>query len=99
MLSGNKGEWSEIYVFLKLLADGKLDTADANLNAIPNVYYPIIRILRQETTLKKYRLKETSQSLTANKNILLTMPVSNFVQKSQELFNRLKAQEEEVFNS
>lgn len=23
MLTGNKGEWSEIYVFLKLLADGR----------------------------------------------------------------------------
>lgn len=25
MLTGNKGEWSEIYVFLKLLADGRLN--------------------------------------------------------------------------
>ena len=53
MLTGNKGEWSEIYVFLKLLADGRLNAADANLNAIPNVYYPIIKILRQEATAKR----------------------------------------------
>ena len=93
MLSGNKGEWSEIYVFLKLLADGKLDAADANLNAIPNVYYPIIRILRQETNSKReYRLNGNISIVDGNtNNILLTMPVSNFVQKSQELFNRLKA--------
>lgn len=25
MLTGNKGEWSELYVFFKLLADGKLN--------------------------------------------------------------------------
>ncbi len=25
MLSGNKGEWSEVYVFLKLLAEGRLN--------------------------------------------------------------------------
>ncbi|RTK92254.1 MAG: HpaII family restriction endonuclease [Rickettsiales bacterium] len=28
----NKGEWSEFYTFLRLLADGKLYAADANLN-------------------------------------------------------------------
>ncbi len=30
-LSGNKGEWSEIYVFLRLLEIGKLYAADKNL--------------------------------------------------------------------
>jgi hypothetical protein len=50
MLSGNKGEWSEIYVFLKLLAEGKLNAADADLNAISSIYYPIIKILRQENS-------------------------------------------------
>ena len=33
-LSGNKGEWSEIYVFLHALAVGKLYAADENLNMI-----------------------------------------------------------------
>jgi len=28
----NKGEWSEVYVFLKLLAEGKLYAADKDLN-------------------------------------------------------------------
>jgi len=31
MITGNKGEWSEAYVFLKLLGDGKLYAADQNL--------------------------------------------------------------------
>lgn len=93
MLSGNKGEWSEIYVFLKLLADGKLDAADANLNAIPDVYYPIIRILRQEANSKReYALNGNITVIDGNtKNILLTMPVSDFVEKSQQLFSNLKA--------
>jgi HpaII restriction endonuclease len=52
-MTGNRGEWSEIYTFLKLLADGKLNAADANLQAIPNVYYPIIKILRRETNSKR----------------------------------------------
>lgn len=45
MKGGNKGEWSEPYVFLKLLADGKLHSADPQLNAIPNLFYPIVKIL------------------------------------------------------
>lgn len=93
MLSGNKGEWSEIYVFLKLLADGKIDAADADLNAIPNVYYPIIKILRQEATSKReYVVNREIKIIDGNtNNILLAMPVADFVQKSQELFSRLKA--------
>lgn len=46
-LKGNKGEWSEIYIFLKLLDDGKLYIADKDLNAIKNVFLNIIKILRE----------------------------------------------------
>lgn len=47
--SANKGEWSEIYAFMKLLKDRKLYAADKNLQRIgENVYFPIIRIRREE---------------------------------------------------
>ena len=36
MLTGNRGEWSEIYVLLKLLADGKIYVADSELNKLSN---------------------------------------------------------------
>jgi type II restriction enzyme len=45
MLTGNKGEWSEIYTFFKLLADKKVFSGDADLNKIEELFYPIIRIL------------------------------------------------------
>ena len=91
--SGNIGEWSEIYVFLKLLADGKLDAADANLNAIPSVYYPIIKILRQEATIKKeFVINGSIKIIDGNSGkIILTIPISDFVQKSQQLFANLKS--------
>ena len=47
-LKGNIGEWSEIYTFLKVLSDGKLDVADEKLNAVPGEFYKIIAILRKE---------------------------------------------------
>lgn len=47
-LSGNKGEWSEIYVFLRLLEIGKLYAADSDLNKMDDVFYNIINIIRTE---------------------------------------------------
>lgn len=56
MISGNKGEWSEIYVLFKLLADGKIYAADSELNKLHDVYFPIIKIIREEISgeLKEY---------------------------------------------
>ena len=28
MLKGNRGEWSEVYAFLRILADGEITAAD-----------------------------------------------------------------------
>lgn len=49
-LTGNKGEWSEIYTLLKLLGEGKVYAGDQNLNKIQDLFYPIVMILRQEKT-------------------------------------------------
>jgi len=47
-ITGNKGEWSEIYAFLRLLADGKLHAADENLNRKKDLHFLIIKIMREE---------------------------------------------------
>jgi hypothetical protein len=47
-LSGNKGEWSEMYAFLKILAEGRIYGADGDLNALKDVYYDVNRIIRDE---------------------------------------------------
>lgn len=46
-LSGNKGEWSEVYVLLKLLSDGCLHLGDADLKPIEDIVYPIVAVLRE----------------------------------------------------
>ena len=46
----NKGEWSEIYTFAYLLSSGILYAADKDLNKVEEVFFPIIRIIREETT-------------------------------------------------
>lgn len=48
MLRGNKGEWSEIYVLLKLLGEGRIYAADSELRKIEDIYFPIIKVIREE---------------------------------------------------
>lgn len=48
MIKGNIGEWSELYALLKLLADGKLYSADADLNKLPDVWSPLLQVFRRE---------------------------------------------------
>ena len=65
MLSGNRGEWSEIYTFFKLLADGKLHSANANLSLNPTSYYPIVKIIRQQKSFSfEYVLDDTNVSIS-----------------------------------
>ncbi|WP_026977985.1 HpaII family restriction endonuclease [Flavobacterium tegetincola] len=58
MITGNKGEWSEFYVFLKLLADGKIYAADKNLIKNENLFYKILKIIRGNERDYQY-LRET----------------------------------------
>jgi len=47
-LHGNAGEWSEAYVWCRLLADGYLDLADANLKAIAGRSQEVHGVCRRE---------------------------------------------------
>lgn len=47
-LKGNKGEWSELYAFVKLLADGKLYAAEANLKKKSDAFSNVISVQRKE---------------------------------------------------
>lgn len=49
MITGNKGEWSEIYTLLKVIADKKLFAGDSDLKKIETLIFPIVKILRDET--------------------------------------------------
>lgn len=47
-ISGNKGEWSEIYTLFKLLGEGKVHAGDADMNKL-ELYYPILNVIREES--------------------------------------------------
>ncbi|QCT07988.1 HpaII family restriction endonuclease [Ruminococcus bovis] len=93
-LSGNKGEWSEIYVFLRLLEIGKLYAADENLNKMNDVFYNIIKILRQENIGKlEFRVNQSEDTITiintTDESVLGTMPVTEFKAAADKLYSEI----------
>ncbi len=94
VLSGNKGEWSEIYVFLRLLAVGKLFAADENLNKMDSVFYDVLKIFREEDrcTLEfVYNKAENTVSVvnTSRAVPILTMSADKFRQEADYLFDQI----------
>lgn len=49
MLTGNKGEWAELYAFLKILSDTKLPSADANLVVEPERFFEFLSLIWNDT--------------------------------------------------
>lgn len=92
MIKQNKGEWSELYVFLKLLGDGVLYAADADLNKKENLYYPLIEILRKENKQIKHYVKDniTIKVVDDTKKVLLKLPKTEFERKAKVLLEAIQ---------
>lgn len=52
-ITGNRGEWSELYALIRLMYTGRLYAADENVKRIDDVYFPILRILRNHATTEQ----------------------------------------------
>lgn len=86
-LTGNKGEWSEIYVLLKLLGEGKVYAGDHNLDKIKGLFYPIIKILRQEKENRyDYSLEGNDVVVqTSDGEELVRLPAAVFLDEASNL--------------
>lgn len=91
-MRGNKGEWSEIYTFLKLSEDGVLYGGDESLNKLTDIFYPILSIIRDEQTNIYYYNQEGSrvQVVSDDGTELFSVDKAKFGSKSKELFSLLK---------
>lgn len=99
MIKGNKGEWSEFYTFIKLLTDKQLNAADENLQKIADIFYPILKIIREEAAGKtNYEFAENGnvRVLQAGTEIAL-VDISDLKSKVVEVFNAIKAGTESSF--
>jgi hypothetical protein len=90
MLTGNKGEWSEPYVLLKLLADGKLYLGDENFNKVKGIFYPIIKVLRHE---KERAVDFTIQDdliIVSDGKLLFKISIGQFISNAKTCFEKIK---------
>lgn len=90
-LSGNIGEWSEPYALLKLIAEGKLYLGDENFNKIEDIFYPIIRIIRNEKERKiNFTLKDKLVIISDSK-LIFEIPINQFIANSKICFDNIKS--------
>lgn len=84
---GNKGEWSEVYIFLKLLNDGKLYIADRNMNALKNVFLNIVKILREQY---EYHTGQTIHIIYEGKEICSPIALTDIAKYKNEVWNLIQ---------
>ena len=90
--SGNKGEWSELYTFFKLLADGKLYSGDGKLTRYDEKWFPILEIFRDDSPDRNsYKINAGKKNiLIAGKSIELEIPQERFEQEAINLLGFIK---------
>lgn len=100
MIKGNKGEWSELYVFLRLLADGRLYAADENLNRIDSMFFPILKIIREETIGKRKEFY-TGKTIKVWMDgvCVIEIPVERFSEESEKLLRVIQTSHTASFSS
>lgn len=97
MLTGNVGEWSEIYTLLKLLGDGKLVPGNENIEKIKDVFYPIVKILRTESNgTFEYSVNQDIVISSEGKE-LLRIPMATFKERATFLLEKIKSNTHRTF--
>lgn len=90
--SGNKGEWSESYVFFKLLADKRLYGADGDTNVLSEIYYDILSIYRYEEDGRyDYSPKDTNKiRVSLNNEKIIELPSKLFLEQAEIILRKIK---------
>ena len=93
--SGNKGEWSELYTFFKLLADGKLYSGDGKLNRYDEKWFPILEIFRDDSPNRNtYKINAAKNNiLVAGRSIEIEIPQARFDEEAKKLLTFIQTLE------
>lgn len=96
----NKGEWSEVYAFFKLLAEGKLYSADGHLNLIHNQFTPILEIFRDDSPNRNgYKINAAKKMILAvGETIHLDVPQKKFQKEAERLLELIKSSDKKEDN-
>ena len=91
-ITGNKGEWSEIYTLFKLLGDGVVYAGDGNMNKINNLFYPILKVIRQEQNRYDYSPNQNRMVvIEENGQVILRISMNDFVIQARQLLRDIKS--------
>ncbi len=86
MITSNKGEWSELYAFLRLLADGKVYAANESLNKMDKIHLPILSIIREETLGQRITYDIHSDvSISINQKEIMSIDRETFDREAKRL--------------
>lgn len=98
MITGNKGEWSEIYTLFKLLGDKKLFLGNKEIEKLEGIVYPILRVLRTENNGDfEYSIQDEIILISGGEEVL-KIEISEFKQKAKFLLEKIKENKERTFS-
>lgn len=97
-ITGNKGEWSEIYTLFRLLGEGKVHAGDANLNKL-GLYYPIINIIREESKRYEYKPNQNKHIVVIDENghQYACISIDKFMEESRTMLDTIKEANQRTF--
>lgn len=98
MISGNKGEWSEVYTLLKIISDKFLFSGDEDINKIEDLFFPIIKILRDETNGTFEFSYDQDIVIIKEGKEEHRLPIVLFHENAKHLLAEIKASKKSSFN-
>lgn len=98
MLTGNKGEWSEIYVLLKTIADRQIVAGDKDLNKLVDLMFPVVRILRDESGGSFVFSYDSDIVVVKGGAKEFRIPIAEFHSKSKYLLERIQEAKDSTFS-
>lgn len=91
-ISGNKGEWSEIYAFLRILSNERIYGADGDLNKREDIYYDVNRIIRDEGNgVLEYSISENGLcvEVRSGDRVIICIVKDRVIEESDFLLERI----------
>ena len=87
----NYGEWTEAYVFLRLLGNGRIYAADRNFERDENVYIDIINIIRYEREhILEFQRELERVNAKDNEVIFRVLTCTELIEKANFLYDAIK---------
>lgn len=91
MIKGNIGEWSEPYALFKLIADGKLYLGRDNFQKIDDIFYPILKVIRNEKDRDISFIKNGNTVFISDGTLEFNIPLTTFEENAIICLEKIKA--------